>query len=123
MFVYDNGITYSLSDDLEGPGKYFKIYEDDDSIAKYPWLSFIISSEQITRKQISVSIYALYIPEKDNLSFDDTIKRNQMTAAKFLSIKNKQNPKVNNYIYTMQSLLIEELEKYINAGIETDSIY
>lgn len=31
MFVYDNDITYSLSDDLEGPGKYFKIYEDDDS--------------------------------------------------------------------------------------------
>ncbi len=99
------------------------VYEDDDSMEKYPWLSFIISSEQITRKQISVSIYALYIPEKDNLSIDDTIKRNQMTAAKFLSIKNKQNPKVNNYIYTMQSLLIDELEKYINEGIETDSIY
>lgn len=99
------------------------IHEKDDSTSKYPWLSFIVSSEQITRKQISVSIYALYIPEKDNMSIDDLIKRNQMTAAKFLSIKNKQNPKVNNYIYTVQSLLVDELENYINAGIETSSIY
>lgn len=126
---FGNQIVCKLMDASSLSGEFLEfdqviyIYEDDDSIAKYPWLSFIISSEQITRKQISVSIYALYIPEKDNLSFDDTIKRNQMTAAKFLSIKNKQNPKVNNYIYTMQSLLIEELEKYINAGIETDSIY
>lgn len=99
------------------------INEKDTTMSKYPWLSFIVSAEQMTRKQISVSIYALYIPEKDNMTIDDIIRRNQMTAAKFLSIKNKQNPKVNNYIYTVQSLLIDEIEKAINTGMETDNIY
>lgn len=90
---------------------------------KYPWMSFVINAEQMTVSQISFSIYALYDVKKDLLEEENLIQRNSKLATKLITIKSKQNPKINNYISTMQSVLVSELEKYLNNNIELDSIY
>lgn len=90
---------------------------------KYPWLSFVINAEQMTVSQISFSIYTLYEVKKDLLDEENLIKRNSKLATKLIAMKSKQNPKINNYISTMQTVLVSELEKYLNSNITVESIY
>jgi len=96
---------------------------DNKGDGRFPWLGFIITADIITRKKMSVALYAVYLPNKD---FEGEVKvfdRNNMIYQRYLSIKNKLNPKTKNYIFTMQTIIIEEMEKFINASTDKESIY
>ena len=90
---------------------------------RYPWIGFIITFDRITRKQMAVSVYTIYDPEKDSLPLDGIVEQNRFIQQRYINLKNNRNPKVKNYIYTMQSIIVEEMEKYLNSEIESDSIY
>lgn len=96
---------------------------EEKSAWKYPWMSFVVNAEQLTAFQISFSIYTLYDVKKDLLNEENLIKRNSKLATKVIAMKSKQNPKINNYISTMQTVLISELEKYLNQNVTVESIY
>ena len=42
------------------------VYIEATDSAKYPWLSFVVTGEQLTMTQVSFAIYALYLPTKDS---------------------------------------------------------
>lgn len=91
--------------------------------SKYPWLGFILSGEQMTRKQASVSLFAVYFPQLDFKEESSNIQRNKKAANRAIMLKMKQNPKINNFIETMQSIVIDELEGFFNQASNSESIY
>lgn len=99
------------------------ITEDKENSNRYPWLQFVISAEQLTLTQISFSIFVLYNPEEDFISEDDCVKINSAMANKLISLKLKQNPKLNNYINVTKGVIISELEKYLNGTTVSEDIY
>lgn len=90
---------------------------------KYPWLGFVVVGEQISRKQVSVSLFGTYFPELDHTEESSVIQRNQKAASRAAMLKMRQNPKINNFIDTMQSVVVESLEQFFNSGAQSDSIY
>lgn len=94
-----------------------------ESNEKYPWIQFIISAEQLTLNQISFSIYTLYNPNEDMQNESDCFRINSMIGNKLVSLKQKQNPKVNNYIAIVKNVVIAELENYLNENAEGESLY
>lgn len=99
------------------------ITEKCEDNARYPWIQFIISAEQLTLSQISFSIYTLYNPKKDMQCMGDCFKINSLVGNKLSGLKQKQNPKVNNYISTIKNVIIAELESYLNGNSEEESLY
>lgn len=97
--------------------------EEKGKDGRFPWLSFLINGEQLTRTQVSLSIYVLYISEKNSLDEEDNIVYNAQAFDKVLSIKDKTNPKVNHFISTISNILIDELEKYLNGNIGASDLY
>ena len=71
--------------------------------------------------QLTLSIYALYMPEKDKLP-ENVYDKNSLILGKVQMLKNSQHPKMNNLIKMMTNLIIKELETWINSKRE-DSIY
>lgn len=90
---------------------------------KYPWLGFVVVGEQVTRKQVSISLFATYFPELDHAEESSVIQRNQRAASRVAMLKMRQNPKINNFIDTMQSIVVESLEHFFNSATQSDSIY
>ena len=90
--------------------------------ARYPWLGFVLSGEQFALKQAAISLFALYYPSDDFEDESSDITRNQKAANRTILLKMKQNPRINNYINMIESLLVEELESYFN-GNRSEDIY
>ena len=86
-----------------------------------PWLSFLILGEQIIINHMNISIYTLYRPNKVELS-ENMYVRNQAIQKSVLSLKKKQNPKVNNLIHIISELVVKELENWVNTS-QTQNIY
>lgn len=91
--------------------------------SKYPWLGFVVVGEQISRKQVSVSLFGTYFPELDHTEESSVIQRNQKAASRVAMLKMRQNPKINNFIDTMQSVVVESLEQFFNSSEQSDNIY
>lgn len=94
-----------------------------DISTRYPWIKFIITGEQLTKSQITFSIYVIYDPNYDFKNLNDCYKINKQMGSKLSSLKMKQNPKINNYITTFKEILIKGLEEYLNENISNDSLY
>ncbi len=99
------------------------VKEDANFSNRYPWLQFVISAEQLTLSQISFSIFVLYHPEYDFVNDTDCVKVNSAMINKLVALKLKQNPKLNNYINVTKSVIISELEKYLNGTTISEDIY
>ncbi len=96
---------------------------EGEGLGNYQWIAFIVSAYQMTKKIVSVSVLTAYCPEMDLLLNGDDFEKNNHSKQRYLSLKNNQNPKAKNYTFTMQSLIIEETEKYMNSELAEDSIY
>lgn len=94
---------------------------NDVSTDGYPWLSYVVVGDQLMVGQLTLSIYALYVPEKDKLP-ENVYDKNSLILGKVQMLKNSQHPKMNNLIKMMTNLIIKELETWINSKRE-DSIY
>ncbi len=107
---------------VEGWEEYLpSIIVKDQSPKGYPWLSFVISGDQMMANQVTLSIYSVYMPEHDHLS-DSIYERNSSIFSKVQLLKKKQNPRINNNMKLIVDLIIKELEKWINSRTE-DNIY
>lgn len=90
------------------------------SNSMYPWLGFLIIGDQIFLKQVSISIYSLYIPViVSNNEIDD----NKYNEKEFIIAKEKQNPRLNNFINMVTNLLIESIENLINSYNSNTDLY
>ena len=74
------------------------------------------------KNQITLSLYVMYMPVMDRSLSESKIERNRIMCTKVKMLKQKQNPKINNYIANVMDLIIKELEKCLNSQSE-DSIY
>ena len=92
------------------------VYIEATDSAKYPWLSFVVTGEQLTMTQVSFAIYALYLPTKDSQCTQavDTIEQNQKYQNRLITLKQAQNPKIKNYIESINEILISGLEAWLN---------
>jgi hypothetical protein len=90
------------------------------SNSKYPWIGFVLTGEQLTLKQASLSVFALYFPADDYLDEKSPIKRNQKASNRTTMLKMKQNPRINNYIGMVESLIVDTLEEYFNSNASED---
>ena len=93
----------------------------EDSGQAMPWLSFIISGEQIILNHMNISVYTTYRPNADVLS-ENVYERNQMIEKKVLMLRKKQNPKIINLIQIVTNLVVKELENWVNSQ-QTQNIY
>lgn len=100
------------------------VYIEATDSAKYPWLSFVVTGEQLTMTQVSFAIYALYLPTKDFQCTQavDTIEQNQKYQNRLITLKQAQNPKIKNYIESINEILISGLEAWLNNN-NTSSMY
>lgn len=99
------------------------ILEDQRKQPRYPWLHFIMSVEKLTLNQVLFSIYTLYDPNDDYKDDGDIFNRNAQIANRIIGLKQRQNPKINNYINVMKNVIVEELEKYLNTTSNESTIY
>lgn len=86
----------------------------------YPWITFNVIGEQLMKNQITLSVYAMYMPAYDEGLGESCIERNTGMCNKMLMFNQKQNPKVNNYMTNLTDLIINELEKWINNQSESN---
>lgn len=86
----------------------------------YPWLAFLICGEETIVNHLMLSVYGLYMPDIDLSDALTIYERNAEIAKMVEMLKEKQNPKINNYIQTMTDLFVEELECWINDIRSTD---
>lgn len=89
------------------------ISEANSSAKGYPWLGFLVIGDQVTLKQMNLSIYALYLPNKI-AETQNIVQANEKIISDVTVIKMKQNPRINNYISTVTNILVEVLEEWIN---------
>lgn len=89
---------------------------------KHRWLAFLITGEQVTKRQVAIAIYVIFMPDKLELSNMKKEKVNLEILNWVMAVKEKQNPKLATKIQTIQTLLIEKLEQCINQSAE-ENIY
>ena len=99
------------------------IFIRGDNNSRFPWISFLINGDLVTRNQLALSIFVLYDCSKDFAEEQNVIDGNNRKKNRFNSIKDKLFPKLNNYINTVQAIVVEEMEKYLNSTVGTDGIY
>lgn len=92
----------------------------DISDGGYNWIWFNVVGEQMLKNQVTISIYAIYMSELDGNPNASIIERNKEICSKLLSFKQKQNPKINNYIQTITDVIIKNIEEKINTQSEND---
>lgn len=99
----------------------FAIVVSENEGQTMPWLSFLIFGEQIIINHMNISIYTLYRPDKVDLG-DNVYEQNQAIQKNVLSLKKKQNPKINNLVQIIFDLIVKELENWVNSQ-QSQSIY
>lgn len=88
----------------------------------YPWLAFNICGEQTMLNRLTLAIYGMYMPDFD-LAIDMSVfERNNKIADMVEMLKEKHNPKINNFIQSITDLLVEELEHWVN-DMKISNIY
>lgn len=97
------------------------IFIMDSTIELYPWLAFNVCGEQTMPNQLLLSVYGMYLPDLDIVDDDASVyDRNSEMVKMVEMLKEKQNPKISNYIQIMTDLLVEELEHWVNDVKSTD---
>lgn len=90
---------------------------------KYPYIAYLVTGERMTAKQINLSIYALIMPELCSEDSSSIMEFNQKVLEKCKVVVERQNPKLNNTIELMKTIMIEELEKWLQDHYSQDSMY
>ena len=82
------------------------------------------SLRDVENKAYDVSKDALYLPTKDSQCTQavDTIEQNQKYQNRLITLKQAQNPKIKNYIESINEILISGLEAWLNNN-NTSSMY
>ena len=79
----------------------------------------LIIGDQVTLKQMNLSIYALYLSERIS-AIENVVQSNEKIISDMTVIKMKQNPRINNYISTITNILLEVIEEWINNKMSCD---
>lgn len=109
----------TVTDRIEDGISAILISEKKSSVKGYPWLGFLVIGDQVTLKQMNLSIYALYLPNKIS-EMENIVQLNEKIISDVTVIKMKQNPRINNYISTVTNILLEVIEEWINNQMSSD---
>lgn len=96
------------------------INEKEDFTKGYPYLGFVVIGEQLTMHQLNLSIYVLILP--DRIKYEDMMlqKINSEIMNKIIMVKEKQNPRITNFISTVNNILTSELQAWLNGQTASD---
>lgn len=94
------------------PAVYIKATEE----ARYQNLSFLIIGEPMTKNQVNLSILVIATPEMNANSNDKIMKQ-------IIAIKEKHNPRLETYIETFKSIVIEKINNWVIQTTGTQDIY
>lgn len=130
---YDNRFSIRLAasktmDNYSEPMDTITIVADsDEEITKgYSWIAYFVTAEKISNKQVAFSIYTLYFPALDmevKLAQDSLIRKNKLCANKIILLKEMQNPRINRHIQSVNNLIINVLENWVNNENKKTDIY
>lgn len=104
----------TVTDSAEDSISAVLISETNSTTKGYPWLGFLVIGDQVTLKQMNLSIYAVYLPDK-MAEHQNIVQANEKIISDVTVIKMKQNPRINNYISTVTNILVEVIEEWINT--------
>lgn len=114
--VDTNAVLESGTDMLPG----ILITEKIDVKQKYPYLGFLVLGEQLTLKQLSLSIYVIILPKNIKTSDSSLQIKNAEILNHIVMLKEKQNPRINNYVTTVNNVLTSELQSWLNGQAPSD---
>lgn len=90
---------------------------------KYPYIAYLVTGERMTAKQINMGIYAMIMPELCAEEDMPAIEFNKKVLEKCKVAVERQNPKLNNTIELMKTVIIEELESWLQKHYSRESLY
>ena len=96
------------------------ISEKNNFMKGYPYLGFVVMGEQLTMRQLNLSIYVLLLPNRIEHQETSLQKANTEILNNIIMVKEKQNPRINNYISTVNNILTSELQAWLNGQSSTD---
>lgn len=96
------------------------ISEKNTFMKGYPYLGFVVMGEQLTMRQLNLSIYVLLLPGRIDHQEILLQKTNAEILNNIIMVKEKQNPRINNYISTVNNVLTSELQAWLNGQASTD---
>lgn len=102
-----------IDDEVDAtPAVYIKATSD----ARYSDLSFLVVGEPMTKTQLSLSILVIATPEIGVDANDKLLKR-------IVAVKEKHNPRLETYIETFKSIVIERMNSWIIQVNGAQDIY
>ena len=102
-----------IDDEVDAtPAVYIKATSD----ARYSDLSFLVVGEPMTKTQLSLSILVIATPETGADANDKLLKR-------IVAVKEKHNPRLETYIETFKSIVIERMNSWIIQVNGAQDIY
>ena len=90
----------------------------------YPWLSFLVMGDQLTRNRVNLSIYVLIIPNKVEYDSNNIVEANRSISNKLIVMKEGQNPNLNRLISSIRYTVTKTIEDIVKSSVSpTDFFY
>lgn len=90
----------------------------------YPWLSFLVMGDQLTRNRVNLSIYVLIIPNKVEYDSNNIVEANKSIGNKLIVMKEGQNPNLNRLISSIRYTVTKTIEDIVKSSVSpTDFFY
>ena len=84
--------------------------------ARYQDIAFLVVGEPMTKKQLHLSIFVLVLPDEQD-------EENEKVSKRISSVKEKHNPKLETYVETTKSIIIEQVNKWVVSTTGNMDIY
>lgn len=83
----------------------------------FPELEFLIVGEQITLKQLNLSIHSILLPQAVGNKTGSVEEENEKIINRMMLIKRGEDPRINNYIKMVRSTITEILNSWLNHTV------
>lgn len=92
------------------------VYIQPTDEARYQDIAFLVVGEPMTKTQLHLSIFVLVLP-------DELVEDNEKVSKRISSVKEKHNPKLETYLETTKSIIIEQVNKWVVSTTGNMDIY
>lgn len=92
------------------------VYIQPTDEARYQDIAFLVVGEPMTKKQLHLSIFVLVLPDEQD-------EENEKVSKRISSVKEKHNPKLETYVETTKSIIIEQVNKWVVSTTGNMDIY
>lgn len=92
------------------------VYIQPTDEARYQDIAFLVVGEPMTKTQLHLSIFVLVLPDEQD-------EDNEKVSKRISSVKEKHNPKLETYVETTKSIIIEQVNKWVVSTTGNMDIY